>query len=82
MKVTITRLRQDLFKLVDRSLAGESLEFVHKGVVFRIVPETKPSKLSRLVGQKVVAHRANLADTKKKLLKEMEAEWEKDWAEL
>jgi hypothetical protein len=78
MRVTITKFRQELFKLVDQSLAGESLEFVHRGVVFKVLPEEKMSKLSKLTAQKVVADEADLTS----LLPEMEAAWFKDWSEL
>lgn len=82
MRVTITRFRQDLFKLVDSTLEGETLEFTHKGVVFKVIPETKPSKLARLTGQPVVAPDTDLELANRELLKEMESEWEKDWSEL
>ncbi len=79
VRVTITKLRQDLFNLVDRTLEGEPLEFTHKGAVFKIMPETKHSKLWKLSAQSVVAPDVDLQTS---LLKEMESEWEKDWAEL
>ena len=82
MRVTITKLRQELFKLVDRALDGEPLEFTHKGVVFKVTPESKPSKLAKLTGQTVVAPGADLERASRDLLKEMESEWEKDWSEL
>ena len=82
MQVTITKLRQDLFRLVDRALAGEPLEFVHKGVRFRVVPESKPAKLAKLTRQSVVAPQAELEKAGRDLLREMEAEWDKDWSEL
>ena len=79
MNVGITKLRQDLFRLADRALGGEPISFVHKGVVFRVVPDARPSKLANLTRQPVVArdtsHEPNL-------LQEMEQEWEHDWAEL
>jgi antitoxin (DNA-binding transcriptional repressor) of toxin-antitoxin stability system len=78
MQVTITKLRQDLFRLMDRALEGELVQFTHKGVVFQIVPETVPDKLARLTRQTVVAP----GDAATDLLKEMEAEGQKDWAEL
>jgi hypothetical protein len=78
MRVTITKFRQELFKLVDQSLAGESLEFLHRGVVFKVLPEEKMSKLSKLTAQKVVADDADLSN----LLPDMQAEWLKDWSEL
>ncbi len=79
MHVTITKLRQDLFRLMDRALEGESVQFTHRGVVFQIVPETVPDKLARLTRQTVVAQ-GDAATTD--LLGEMEAEWQKDWGEL
>ncbi len=82
MRVTITNFRQELFKLADRALRGEPLEFTHKGVVFKVTPEIRPSKLSQLIGQTVVAQDASLERTSRALLKEMKTEWEKDWSEL
>lgn len=79
MRVTITKLRQDLFRLIDRALNGEPVEFTHKGVVFQILPESSIDKLARLTKQTIVAPGAGKGD----LLKEMEEEeWQKDWAEL
>lgn len=80
MPVTITDFRRRLFQLADRALTGEPIEFIHKGVVFKLVPETPPSKLSRLTKETVVAPGADL-DTSE-LLREMEAEWTKDWSDL
>ena len=82
MRVTITKLRQELFRLVDQALGGETVEFVYKGVLFRVVPETKPSKLAKLTGQTVVAPDTDWEQVSRDLLKEMESEWEKDWSEL
>jgi len=82
MRVTITKLRQDLFHLADEALEGKTVEFVHRGVVFQITPEIKRAKLARLTAQKVVAPKANLKQAGRKLLKEMRAGWEKDWSEL
>jgi antitoxin (DNA-binding transcriptional repressor) of toxin-antitoxin stability system len=80
MPVNITKFRRDLFQLADQALNGEPIEFIHKGVVFKVAPATKTSKLSRLTRETVVAPGADLDTTE--LLKEMEAEWEKDWSEL
>ncbi len=82
MKVTITQFRKDLFRLVDRALAGEPIEFVHRGVVFTVAAEGKPSRLERLTGQLVVAPGTDLEKASRELLQEMQSEWEKDWAEL
>jgi antitoxin (DNA-binding transcriptional repressor) of toxin-antitoxin stability system len=88
VKVTITKLRQDLFRLIDSAREGEPLEFDYKGTVFRIVPEAKPSKLAKLTRQTVVAPASravgvgSLDEASRALLSEMQAEWEKDWSEL
>ena len=82
MRVPITKFRQQLFRLVERAMEGERLEFIHKGVVFQVVPERRPSKLAKLTGQPVVAPGGDLARASRDLLREMEAEWEKDWSEL
>ena len=82
MKVGITKFRQDLFPLVERALRGEPVEFTHKGVVFKVVPELKPSRLAALTGQAVVAKGTDLEQASRQLLREMESEWEKDWSEL
>jgi antitoxin (DNA-binding transcriptional repressor) of toxin-antitoxin stability system len=77
MQVTITKLRQELFRLVDRALEGEPVQFSHKGVIFRIVPETAPDKLSRLTRQTVLAPIVPEREPE-----HVEAEWQRDWAEL
>ncbi|HKW96411.1 MAG TPA: hypothetical protein VJN43_01710 [Bryobacteraceae bacterium] len=82
MRVTITKLRQELFRLADQALDGKPVEFVHKGVVFQITPEAKRPKLANLTAQKVVVPKANLKRAGRELLKEMTAGWEKDWSEL
>jgi antitoxin (DNA-binding transcriptional repressor) of toxin-antitoxin stability system len=87
MKVTITEFRQNLFKLVERVVAGETVEFVHQGTTVRlVVPEGgTTSKLDRLTPRQITnpdltqnQHRA----AEKKLQAEMWAEIEKDWAEI
>jgi len=84
MRVTVTTLRQDLFRIVDRAIEGEPIEFTHKGVVLRVVPEAVPDKLARLTRQPVRASQDQPADVQQIPLnpKEMEAEWQKDWDEL
>ncbi len=86
MKVTITEFRKDLFNLVEKVLAGESVEFVHRGTTVRlVVPENRYSKLDRLTPLQVTnphmtekEHRA----AERKLRAEMLAEMEKDWNEI
>jgi antitoxin (DNA-binding transcriptional repressor) of toxin-antitoxin stability system len=49
MKVTGSALRKNLFQILERALQGELVEVAHKGRLIRLVPESKPSKLSRLI---------------------------------
>jgi antitoxin (DNA-binding transcriptional repressor) of toxin-antitoxin stability system len=86
MKVTITEFRNNMFKLVEKVIAGESVEFVHQGTTIRlVVPEGRSTKLDRLTPRQITnpdltekQHRA----AERKLQAEMWAEIEKDWAEL
>jgi antitoxin (DNA-binding transcriptional repressor) of toxin-antitoxin stability system len=80
MAVNITEFRRNLFQLADQALEGKPIEFIHKGVVFKVVPETPVLKLSKLTRETVVAPGVSLDMSE--LLKEMEAEWEKDWSEI
>jgi antitoxin (DNA-binding transcriptional repressor) of toxin-antitoxin stability system len=87
MTVTVSDFRKDLFKLVERVIAGETVEFVHRGTTIRlIIPEgATTSKLDRLTPRRIT----NPAMTEKqqrsaerKLRSEMLAEMERDWAEI
>jgi hypothetical protein len=78
--VNITKFRLNLFQFADRALQGEPIEFIHKGVVFKVIPATQASKLSKLIPETVVAPGANLDTTA--LMREMEAEWQKDWSQI
>ena len=84
VQVAITKFRQDLFRLVDDAIHGEPLQFVYKGVVFRVIPEetVAKKKLDRLVGQPTLAPDVDLGQAGKELSAEMEAAWRKDWAEI
>jgi antitoxin (DNA-binding transcriptional repressor) of toxin-antitoxin stability system len=82
MQVGITKLRQDLFRLADKAIAGEPVTFLYKGVTFRLVPESKMPKLAKLSPQTVVAPKGEMEEAGQQILREMEKEWEQDWAEL
>ncbi len=82
MAATITQFRKELFQMADQALKGESVEFLYRGVVFKVTPEKKQSKLENLVGQPVLAPGADLASAGKELQVEMESEWMSDWSRL
>jgi prevent-host-death family protein len=49
MKVTASKLRADIYNILDETLkTGVPVEVVRKGRILKIVPETKPDRLSRL----------------------------------
>jgi len=49
MKVTATRLRQNIYAILDEVLeTGVPVEIERKGKVLQIVPEKKPSKFDRI----------------------------------
>jgi hypothetical protein len=83
VQVTITKFRQDLFRLADEAMSGRRVQFVYKGVVFQVVPErTQGKKLDGLVGQPTLDPDIDLEEAGKELAAEMEAEWAKDWSEI
>lgn len=72
-----------MFQLADQAIHGQRVQFVYKGVVFQVVPEsTKSNKLDRLVGQPTLAPDVDLPQAGKELAAEMEAAWQADWSEI
>jgi hypothetical protein len=82
VKATITQFRKELFQFADQALKGEPVEFLYRGIVFKVTPDQKQSKLDRLVGQPVLAPGVDLEQASKQLLAEMEAAWIEDWSAL
>jgi prevent-host-death family protein len=49
MRVTASKLRADIYNILDETLkTGIPVEVVRNGRILKIVPESKPDKLSRL----------------------------------
>ena len=48
MKVTASKLRENIYSILDQALEGVPVEVERKGKILRIVPETKPDRLSKL----------------------------------
>jgi prevent-host-death family protein len=84
--VTVTEFRRNLFKLLEKVIAGETVEVTHRGTTIRIVvPERRTSRLERLTPRTVTnpeLTEAQQLEAERKLRTEMLAEMEKDWAEL
>jgi|HubBroStandDraft_1064217.scaffolds.fasta_scaffold144726_2 antitoxin (DNA-binding transcriptional repressor) of toxin-antitoxin stability system len=53
MRVTASKLRENIYGILDQVLeSGTPVEVIRKGKVLKIVPETKPDKLSKLKKRK------------------------------
>jgi len=74
MRVTASKLRSDIYNILDQALkTGVPVEVVRKGRVLKIVPETKPSKLSRLKKRNAIV--GDPEDL-------VHMDWLKEWSEL
>jgi len=74
MRVTASKLRADIYNILDESLkTGEPVEVVRKGQVLKIVPEKKPSKLSRLKKRNAIV--GDPEDL-------VHMDWLKEWSEM
>jgi len=74
MKVTASKLRQDVYSILDEALkTGVPVEIARKGRTLRIVPDQKPSKLARL------KKRACVVGDPESII---HMDWLKEWSEL
>ena len=49
MRITASKLRQDVYRILDEAIAtGIPVEVMRKGTILRIVPDKRASKLARL----------------------------------
>jgi hypothetical protein len=49
MTITASKLRENIYRILDDAVeTGIPVEVVRKGIVLKIVPETRTSKLARL----------------------------------
>jgi len=81
MKLSSTEFRKNLFQLVERALMGELIEVAHKGRLIRLVPEDKPTKMSRLIQRNTInGTPEDLERAQQQLDDEMRKSWENKWA--
>ncbi len=74
MPVTASKLREDIYRILDEVLAtGVPVEVVRKGQILKIVPERRGSKLARLKKRSVFV--GDPDDI-------IGMDWSKYWAEL
>ena len=82
MVVPITQFRKDIFTLAEAALNGTVVEFTHKGVTFKVVPDKPTDKVSNIKPLQVINPDYSLESAAIELQTEMEKEWEKDWSQL
>jgi hypothetical protein len=82
MAVPISQFRKDIFSLAEAALKGAVVEFTHKGVTFKVVPEKQADKIGNITPLQVINPEYNLESAVSELRTEMEKEWEKDWGQL
>jgi hypothetical protein len=78
--ITASKLRENIYRVLDEAVeTGIPVEVIRKGVILRIVPEIKTSKLSRLKKRKDFA--GNPAELVQSQWETSEArkEWLDEW---
>ena len=82
MDITITEFRRNLFDLVNQAMDGTEVHVTHKGKGFTLTPDrpVEGGRLSRIKPMNII--RGSLEGANQQLMQEMEATWEKNWAEL
>lgn len=74
MRITASKLRENIYQILDEAIAtGVPVEVARKGVVLRIIPEKRASKLGRL--KKRTGFEGNPDDI-------LAMDWLKEWTEL
>ena len=74
MRVTASKLRENVYQILDEALAtGVPVEVIRKGKVLKIVPDKPVSKLDRLRTRKVFV--GDVEDI-------IGMDWSKEWTEM
>lgn len=84
MVVPISKFRKEIFSLAEAALKGTVIEFTHKGVTFKVVPDKPFDKINNITPLQIInpAFPDGLESGTTELRSEMEKEWQKDWGQL
>jgi antitoxin (DNA-binding transcriptional repressor) of toxin-antitoxin stability system len=82
VKVTAAEFRRNVFKLVEKVIAGETVEFIHQGTPIRLMVPLQVDRLTPLQISNPSLSKGRQRTAEQKLQAEMWAEIEKDWAEI
>jgi hypothetical protein len=82
--VTISQFRKDLFTLVESAASGEAVEFIHKGMRFRLIrpdqpPVDKLSRITPLAVDIVVGSPSEFEGAHRKMSEKIMKDWETGW---
>ncbi len=71
MKVTASKLRENVYRILDQVLqSGTPVEIQRKGRTLKIVSEESPKKMSRLIRRNIIQGRAEDL---------IHLDWSKEW---
>jgi hypothetical protein len=74
MKITASKLRENIYNILDQALeTGVPVEVERKGRILKIVPESKPSKLAKLKKRDCLVGDPESV---------VHMDWLKEWSEL
>jgi antitoxin (DNA-binding transcriptional repressor) of toxin-antitoxin stability system len=83
MSMSATEFRKNLFTILERVLAGETVDIIYKGAAVRVTANGSSSKLSRAKRRDtLLCDPGAIVHSDPELLRKMEAEWTKDWKKL
>ncbi len=81
--MTVTDVRKNLFALVKHvGVSGQPVEFSYDEKLFELAPKEPQSKLDRIKPMALLAFPEALDGADAQIREEMNAEWQKDLADL
>jgi antitoxin (DNA-binding transcriptional repressor) of toxin-antitoxin stability system len=83
MNMSATEFRKNLFGVLERVIAGETVDIVYKGSSVRVAAGGTSTKLSRAKRRPTLLCDPDaIVHSDPNVLKKMEAGWAKDWKKL
>ena len=81
--MSATDFRKDLFQVLAKVIAGETVEIDYKGSTVRLAPVKSGSKLARAKRQNtLLCDPQDIVHSDPGRMKDFEKEWRKDWKKI
>ncbi len=82
--VTISQFRKELFRFVESAANGETVEFTHKGMRFRLtlpdgLPVDKLDRVTPLASSVIVGNPAEFIEANRKISEDLVEDWDASW---